>query len=135
MEGAVVRIDREGRDVTDLPGLWSDEDTEGQAMSDYDDQDDKDLNLHIAKMLEHMEWEATLPNQEKAKRRLARFISQLPQTAELAAKCDMPYVMFGCIERIVFYCEEILGPDWREQVKRERKSFLYDDDEGDECDE
>lgn len=102
-------------------------------MSDFDD-DDKDLNLHIAKMLEHMEWEATLPAQEKAKRRLVRFITQLPRTAELAATANMPWVMFGCIERIVFYCEELLGQDWREQVKEKRKSFLYDDD-GDECDE
>lgn len=106
-------------------------------MEDYEfsEQDDKDLNLHIAKMLEHMEWEATLPAQEKAKRRLSHFIAQLPRTAELSAKANLPWVMFGCIERIVFYCEEILGPDWQEQVRQERKDFLYDDDEGDECDE
>ena len=106
-------------------------------MSYFDDetQDEKDLNLHIAKMLEHMEWEATLSDVEKAKRRLSRFISQLPQTAELSAKYDTPWVMFGCIERIVFYCEELLGQDWREQVKEKRKSFLYDDDDGNEGDE
>ena len=106
-------------------------------MSYFDDetQDENDLNLHIAKMLEHMEWEATLPDADKATRRLSRFISQLPQTAELAAKYNTPWVMFGCIERIVFYCEELLGQDWREQVKKERKSFLYDHDDGDECDE
>ena len=105
-------------------------------MSDYEfnEQDDKDLNLHIAKMLEHMEWEATLPSQEKAKRRLAHFISQLPRTAELSAKFDMPWVMFGCIERIVNYCEEILGPDWRDKVREVRRDSLYND-EGDECDE
>lgn len=38
MEGAVMRIDREGRDVTDLPGLWSDEDAEVRAMSDDKEQ-------------------------------------------------------------------------------------------------
>ena len=99
------------------------------------EQDDKDLNLHIAKMLEHMEWEATLPEKEKAKRRLSHFITTLPRTAELAATANMPWVMFGCIERIAFYCEQILGSDWQEQVRQERKDFLYDDDEGDECDE
>ena len=104
-------------------------------MFDNEEQSDKDINLHIAKMLEHMEWEATLPPQEKAKRRLSHFIAQLPRTAELAAKANIPWVMFGCIERIVFYCEEILGPDWRDNVRKERRDFLYDDNEGDECNE
>lgn len=102
---------------------------------EFSEQDDKDLNLHIAKMLEHMEWEATLPEKEKAKRRLSHFITTLPRTAEFAATANMPWVMFGCIERIAFYCEQILGPDWQDQVRQERKDFLYDDDEGDECDE
>jgi hypothetical protein len=103
--------------------------------NEFSEQDDKDLNLHIAKMLEHMEWEATLPAQEKAKRRLVRFITQLPRTAELAATANTPWVMFGCIERIAACCEELLGPDWQEQIRQERKAFLYDDDEGGECDE
>lgn len=95
----------------------------------------KDLNLHLAKMLEQMEWEATLPSQEKAKRQLLRFIAILPRIAELETTANMSWDMFYCIERIAFYCKEILGRDWQEQVKRHRKGFLYDDDEGDECDE
>ena len=100
-----------------------------------DEQAEKDIDLHVAKMIEHMEWEATLPDAEKSRRRLIQFIQSLPQSAELAAQHNMPWVMFGCIERIAFYCEQILGSDWQEQVRQERKDFLYDDDEGDECDE
>lgn len=95
----------------------------------------KDLNLHLAKMLEQMEWEATLPVQEKAKRQLLRFIAILPRIAKLETTANMWWEMFYCIERIAFYCEEILGPDWQDQVRQKRKDFLYKDDEGDECDE
>lgn len=101
-------------------------------MSAYEDsyeQGEKNLNLHLAKMIEHMEWESTLPDAEKSKRRLIQFISQLPQTAELAARHEMPWVLFGCLERIVTHADEVLGKDWLERARQERRAFLYEDDE------
>ena len=97
-----------------------------------DEQAEKDIDLHVAKMIEHMEWEMTLPDAEKNKRRLIRFINTLDQSAKVAAKFNMPWVMFGCLERIVYYAEQVLGPDWREKARQERSQFvrqMEDDDE------
>jgi hypothetical protein len=103
-------------------------------MSEYEDdeQQEKDLNLHLAHMLERMEWECTLPEAEKSKRRLIRYISSLPSAAESAAKMDLPWIMFGCIERIVYHCEQILGPDWREQISKQRHDWFEDDSDSEE---
>lgn len=101
-------------------------------MSEYEDsyeRSEKDLSLHLAAMLERMEWENELPAHEKHKRRLINQIQSLPTTAELAAKHDMPFLMFGCIERIVYHAEQLLGADWRERVCRERSTFLGTDEE------
>jgi hypothetical protein len=94
-----------------------------------DEQAEKDIDLHVAKMIEHMEWEAALPDAEKSKRRLIQFIQSLPQSAELAAQHDMPWVMFGCIERILHYTQRLLGPDWVAKVRQERKAFFHSNDD------
>ncbi len=92
-----------------------------------DEQAEKDIDLHVAKMIEHMEWEMTLPDAEKNKRRLVRFINSLPGSAELAAKHNMPWLLFGCLERIMYLTEQVIGPDWMEKARMERRSFF---DEG-----
>ena len=95
-----------------------------------DEQAEKDIDLHVAKMIEHMEWEMTLPDAEKSRRRLVQFIESLPQAAKLAAQHDMPWVMFGCLERIVYYAEQVLGPAWREKARQERKAFFESGNDG-----
>lgn len=95
------------------------------------EREEKDLNLHIAKMIEHMEYENTLPELEKNKRRLIRSIQGLYNAAETAAKTDTPWLLFGQLERMCFYAEQILGEDWREQAQRQRRAF-FDSDEDDD---
>jgi len=101
---------------------------------EFDDrtQEEKDLALHIAKMCENMEWENTLPENERAKRRLIKNIQALPRAAELAAKHNMPFVMFGQLERIMHYAELCLGADWMEQARAERSKFFGECPEDDE---
>jgi hypothetical protein len=93
------------------------------------EREEKDLKLRLAHVLERMEWEDTLPDAEKSKRRLVRYIQSLPRAAEEAAKLNMPWIMFGCIERIVHHCEIALGPDWRERVSKDRDAWFEGDDE------
>lgn len=95
-------------------------------------QEERDLNLHIAKMLEHMEWENTLPDAEKNKRRFIKHIQQIPVAAETAAKHGLPWVLFGQLERVVCYAERVLGPDWIERARHNRKEFLGLDDDATE---
>lgn len=96
------------------------------------EREEKDLNLHLAKMIEHMEFENELPEAEKHKRRLIRSIQGLPRAAEVAAQCNMPWVMFGQLERMCFHAEMILGKDWMEQARAERRKFFDADDEDEE---
>lgn len=98
------------------------------------EREEKDLKLRIAKMIESIEFENTLPEAEKHKRRLIRNIHQLPRAAEVAATYGMPWVMFGCLERIVFHAEALLGPHWREEVSRQRQEWLGGDDDEMEID-
>lgn len=93
------------------------------------EQAEGDLNLHLAAMVERMEWENTLPANEKSKRRLIKYIQQLPSSAEAAAKYGLPWIMLGCIERIVHHAETAFGPTWMDDVRRERRAFFESDDE------
>lgn len=92
------------------------------------EREEKDLNLHIAKMVEHMEFENELPEAEKHKRRLIRSIQGLPRSAEVAESAKMPWVLFGQLERMCFHAERILGKDWQEQARQQRRKF-FDEDE------
>lgn len=100
-------------------------------MDEYQDsyeQAEKDLNLHVAHMIERMEWENTLPPSEYHKRRLIRFIQGLPQAAEAAATENMPWLLFGHLERMCHHAEMALGMDWREQARKERIAFFNEDE-------
>lgn len=96
------------------------------------EREEKDLNLHLAKMVEHMEFENTLPEAEKHKRRLIRAIQQLPKAAMAAEKTDMPWILFGQLERMCYHAEQILGKDWIEQARRERSEFFGGNDDEDD---
>lgn len=106
-----------------------------EIYEDSYEREEKDLRLHIAKMVENMEFEKTLPEIEQHKRRLIRAIQGLPNAAETAAKTDTPWLLFGQLERMCYEAEMILGKDWREQAQRERKAFLYGDDDEEELDD
>ena len=97
------------------------------------EREEKDLNARLAYMLERMEWECTLPEAEKSKRRLIRYIQALPRAAEAAVAADMPWIIFGCIERIVHHAEQVLGPDWRDRVAKQRTDWFEEDYEDDEA--
>lgn len=112
---------------------------------EYEDeptQEDKDLMLHIAKMFEHMEWENTLPEQEKSRRRLGKLIAETPTVAVLAAQHNMPWMLLGHFERIDYHLGFLFGDDWRQQAREEREAWTRDtfgdlwgdDDEPDEDD-
>ena len=94
------------------------------------DREEKDLNLHLAKMLEHMEFENELPDAEKHKRRLIRMIQGLPAAATAAANHNMPWVLFGQLERMAYHAEMILGKDWIEQARQERSKWFASDEDG-----
>jgi hypothetical protein len=98
------------------------------------DQEERDLNLHIAKMIEHMEWEATLPEAEKARRRLPRLISRLPMACQGAAIIGMPWVMLGQLERIIYNCRVLFGDECFEVAAKQRREFFepgeFGDDDG-----
>jgi len=101
-------------------------------MSEYSDQfeqEEKDLRLHIAKMLEHMEWECTLPEREKSERRLVKLLSTLGRAAVLAEETNMPNLLWGQLERIFYRVEQILGPGWQERASKERSEFFGEDEE------
>jgi hypothetical protein len=83
-------------------------------------QEEKDLALHIAKMFEHAEWENTLPEQEKSRRRLSRFIATLPQAAKTAIEFEMPILLLKHLERIVHHAEVVFGDRWRETAQQQR---------------
>ena len=93
------------------------------------EQEEKDLNVHIARICERLEWEATLPDDEKAKRRLTRLISQLPRACDGAALSGMPWVMLGQLERIIYNCRVLFGDDCFEAAARQRRAFFQDDEE------
>lgn len=98
------------------------------------EREEKDLNLHIAKMIEHMEFENELPDAEKHKRRLIRYIHGLPAAATAAANHNLPWVLFGQLERMVYHAEMVLGKDWIE-VARKKRSEWFNQDEDSEADE
>lgn len=93
------------------------------------EREEKDLNLHIAKLVEHMEFENELPEAEKHKRRLIRYIQGLPAAAEVAHKNNLPWVLFGQLERMVYHAEAILGKDWIEQARKQRSAWFAEDDD------
>jgi len=103
-------------------------------MAEYIDQpseEEKNLLLHLAKMFEHSEWENTLPQAEKSKRRLARYVGGLGQAAQVAAENDMPWLFLGQLERIFFHVCQIFGPEWMEKASERRRVFFEEDDEYD----
>lgn len=95
-------------------------------------QAERDLNLHIAKMLEHMEWEATLPEAEKSSRRLPKLVGGLFRAVELSATNNMPWVWLGQLERIIHHVEVVYGAAWIAEAKARRQEFLGLDEDTEE---
>lgn len=94
------------------------------------DQAQRDLELHISAMIERMEWENTLPEVEKSKRRFWRLIDGIPQCAEAAKTHRIPGLLLGHLERVIHHCRVIYGDDCFEKAAEVRREwFEADDDE------
>ena len=93
------------------------------------EEEERTLDLHIAKLCEVMEWEATLPLEQRSKRRLVKYISHLPMSAEAAAKFNQPWLMLGCLERIIHHANIVFGSDWIQQANRQRAAFFESEED------
>lgn len=99
--------------------------------NEADDAADRDVESHVAKMIEHMEFENTLGEQEKSRRRLVKCIAGLPKAVVLAESNKMPWVFLGQLERIVHHANIAFGENWREEVRRERSAWFNSEDDDD----
>lgn len=108
-------------------------------MEDYDENDEqmeKDIRLHVAKLIEHMEWENTLPEQQRLSRRVTKYVSGIAQAAKTSVEFDMPWLFLGHMQILFDAMTDAFGADWMERARQERKGFLYgDEDDGMELDE
>tara|TARA_Y100000034_G_C6787851_1_gene352517 strand:+ start:228 stop:554 length:327 start_codon:yes stop_codon:yes gene_type:complete len=104
-------------------------------MTEYEDsfeQEEKSLKLHIAKLFEHMEWECTLPELEKAERRVCKSLSEIPKVVLCAEENNIPWLLWGHLERLYRNMEIILGENWLDEAaaeRREQMGLFLDDEE------
>lgn len=108
-------------------------------MDEHDEEQlARDIRLHVAKLIEHMEWENTLPEQQRLTRRITKYIAGIAQAAKTSVEFDMPWLFIGHMQILFDAISDAFGADWMERARQERKGFLYgdgDEDDGMELDE
>lgn len=96
-------------------------------MSEWkDEQEEMEnlINLHLAKIMEEMEWENTLPADEKQSRRLRKYFGQIFEVMEVASETGNPWLLLGHMERLNYHISGCFGADWMERAKEERSKVM-----------
>lgn len=61
-----------------------------------------------------------------------RYLSGLPRCLKAAAEFQTPALLWGQLERIYCHLDALLGPNWREEIARQRQEWFDAQIEDDE---